>query len=75
MSSIAKPILGAAATILILTAALVGSLIYVAFYAVNYTVFQKIVVVIVSFIVAMAAVAILWIVWAGRKGYIRPWNW
>src|SRR5207245_8921820 len=56
---------GAAITVLILTIALVAPLVYVAFYATNFTFFQKVVVVLVSLILAVAAVAVMWIVRAG----------
>jgi high-affinity Fe2+/Pb2+ permease len=59
------------ATILVFTAFLVGSLIYVGFYASSYDLFQKIIVVLIAFILATATVAIMWLSWAGRKGWIR----
>lgn len=58
-------------TILVFTAFLVGSLIYVGFYAGSYSLFQKIIVVLVAFILAIATVAIMWVSWAGRKGWIH----
>jgi high-affinity Fe2+/Pb2+ permease len=58
-------------TILVFTAFLVGSLIYVGFYASSYDLFQKIIVVLVAFILATATVAIMWVSWAGRRGWIR----
>jgi high-affinity Fe2+/Pb2+ permease len=59
------------ATILVFTAFLVGSLIYVGFYASSYDLFQKIIVVLVAFILATATVAIMWVSWAGRRGWMR----
>ncbi len=47
---------------------LIGSLVYTAFYANGYTLFQKIVVVIIALIIVGVAECILWVVWAGRKG-------
>jgi membrane protease YdiL (CAAX protease family) len=58
-------------TILVFTAFLVGSLIYVGFYAGSYDLFQKIIVVLVAFILAIATVAIMWVSWAGRRGWMR----
>ena len=58
-------------TILVFTAFLVGSLIYVGFYASSYDLFQKIIVVLVAFILATATVAIMWVSWAGRRGWMR----
>ncbi len=57
-------------TILVFTAFLVGSLIYVGFYTSGYTLFQRIVVVLVALILATATVAIMWVSWAGRRGWI-----
>jgi hypothetical protein len=64
-------ILRIVATILVFTAFLVGSLIYVGFYAGSYDLFQKIIVVLVAFILATATVAIMWVSWAGRRGWIH----
>jgi high-affinity Fe2+/Pb2+ permease len=58
-------------TILVFTAFLVGSLIYVGFYASSYDLFQKIIVVLVAFILATATVAIMWVSWAGCRGWMR----
>ena len=69
-----KVALGAAFTVLILAIALVAPLIYVAFYATQYSFFQKVVVVLVSLILAGAAIAVMWIIWAGRRGYMRSWS-
>jgi hypothetical protein len=46
-------------TILTLTALLVGTLTYVGFYTNGYSIFQKLVVFLVGFILAMAVVAIM----------------
>jgi hypothetical protein len=58
-------------TILIFTAFLVGSLIYVGFYTSGYSLFQRIVVVLVALILAIATIAIMWVSWAGRRGWIH----
>ena len=57
MTDASQAAVGAAVTVLILAIALVAPLVYVAFYATNYTFFQKVVVVLVSLILAVAAVA------------------
>ena len=66
------------ATIATLTAFLVGTLIFVGFYTESYTLFQKIVVFLVGFILSIAAVSIMWVAWAGRRGWMRgkwgPWS-
>ena len=62
-------------TIVAFTAFLVGSLIYVGFYAKGYNAFQDFVVVAVALIIALAAIAIMWISFAGRRGWMRnKWN-
>jgi len=58
-------------TILTLAAFLVGTLIYVGFYTNGYSLFQKIVVFLVGFILAIAVVAVMWVAWAGRRGWIH----
>ncbi len=50
---------------------LAGSLIYVGFYTSGYDLFQKIVVFLVAMIIAVAAIAIMWVTWAGRRGWMR----
>lgn len=60
-------------SIIILAGFLVGSLIYIAFYTSGFSLFQKVVVFIVAFIIAVAAIAIMWVTWAGRRGWIRGW--
>ena len=60
-------------SIIILAAFLVGSLIYIAFPASGFSLFQKFVVFLVAFIIAVAAIAIMWVTWAGRRGWIRGW--
>ena len=47
---------------------LIGALVYVAFYATGYSLFQKVVIVIIALIVMAAAEALLWLAWAGSKG-------
>ena len=74
MTDASQATVGAAITVLILTVALVAPLVYVAFYAPDFTFFQKIVVVLVSLILGVAAIAVMWIVWAGRRGYMRSWS-
>jgi len=44
---------------------LIAPLIYVAFYAIGFDLFQKVVVVIISFIVFVVLTAILWMSWPG----------
>ncbi len=62
-------------TIVSLAAFLIGSLIYVAFYAGGFSLFQKIVVVLVALIAAGTIVAVAWVTWAGRRGMMRgPWT-
>ena len=61
-------------TIVLFSAFLVGALIYVGFYTTGYSLGQRIIVVLVAFIVALAAVAIMWVTWAGRRGWI-PSKW
>jgi hypothetical protein len=58
-------------TVITFTAFLVGTLIYVGFYTSGYSLFQKIVVFLVGFILAVAVIAIMWIAWAGRRGWIH----
>ncbi len=60
-------------TIIVLSAFLVGSVVYVAFYAKGFNLFQQFAVFFVGFIVAVAVVAILWLTWAGRRGMMRGW--
>ena len=63
-----------AATIITLAAFLVGSLIYVGFYAPHYSFGQDVIVVLVALIIALAAIALTWLSWAGRRGWIpRRW--
>jgi hypothetical protein len=58
-------------TIVVFSAFLVGSLIYVGFYTNGYSLFQKIVVFLVGLILAVTVVAIMWVSWAGRRGWIH----
>ncbi len=64
-----------ALTIGIVAAFLVGSLLYVGFYAEGYSLFQKIIVVVVALVVALAIIAIAWTTWAGKYGYMDPKQW
>ena len=61
-------------SIITLAAFLVGSLIFVGFYTSGYDLFQKIVVVLVAMIIAFAALAIVWVTWAGRRGMMGWWR-
>ncbi len=62
-------------TIITLTAFLVGSLIYVGFYATTFDLAQKVIVVLVALILAIAAIAIIWVSFAGRRGWLpRKWE-
>ncbi|MDE1865940.1 MAG: hypothetical protein KGH94_04870 [Candidatus Micrarchaeota archaeon] len=54
------------ATILIIALFVGGSLLYVAFYSSGFTLFQKIVVVIVAFIAGAALISILWVLWSAK---------
>jgi len=58
-------------TIMAFSAFLIGSLIYVGFYASSFDLTQKIIVVIVALILAFAAIAIMWVTFAGRRGWMR----
>jgi len=58
-------------TIIIGSAFLIGVLIYLGFYAPQYTIFQDVVVFLVALIIAAAAIAIMWVSWAGRRGWMR----
>jgi len=58
-------------TIIAFSAFLIGSLIYVGFYASSFDLTQKIIVVIVALILAFAAIAIMWVTFAGRRGWMR----
>lgn len=59
------------ASVLIPAILIIISLIYVAFYANGYSLFQKIVIIIIALIVVGAAEALLWMAWAGRRGLIH----
>jgi len=61
-------------SIITLAAFLTGSLIFVGFYTSGYDLFQKIVVVLVAMIIAFAALAIVWVTWAGRRGMMGWWR-
>jgi len=63
-----------AGTIITLAAFLVGSLIYVGFYAPHYSFGQDVIVVLVALIIAITAIALMWLSFAGRRGWI-PHNW
>jgi hypothetical protein len=61
-------------SIITLAAFLAGSLIFVGFYTSGYDLFQKIVVILVAMIIAFAALAIVWVTWAGRRGMMGWWR-
>jgi hypothetical protein len=58
-------------TIIAFSAFLIGSLIYVGFYASGFDLGQKIIVVVVALIIAFAAIAIMWVTFAGRRGWMH----
>ena len=64
-------VLGIIASIVTLAAFLVGTLIFVGFYTHGYSPFQKLVVFLVGFILAIATISIMWVAWASRRGWIR----
>ena len=61
-------------TIIIVTGFLVGSLIYVGFYAAGFDAIQKVIVVLVALILAIASTAIIWVSLGGRRGWF-PGKW
>ena len=61
-------------SIIMLAAFLAGSLVFVGFYTSGYDLFQKIVVILVAMIMAFAALAIVWVTWAGRRGMMGWWR-
>jgi hypothetical protein len=58
-------------SILIPAVLLIGALVYVAFCATGYSIFQKVVIVIIALIVVGVAEALLWMVWAGKRGLMK----
>ena len=62
-------------TIITLAGFLAGSLIYIGFYAGSYNTFQKVVVFLVAFIIAITVVSIAWVTWAERRGMIHMGDW
>ena len=58
-------------TILAISGFLIGSLIYVGFYASGFDLTQKVIVLLVALILAFAAVSIMWVTFAGRRGWMR----
>lgn len=58
-------------SVLIPAIVFVASLIYVAFYAIGYTLFQQIVIVVIALVVIGVAEALLWMIWAGGKGLMH----
>lgn len=61
-------------SIITLSAFLIGSLIYVGFYTVGFSLGQRIIVVLVALILAFTALSVMWITWAGRRGMIGWWR-
>src|SRR5439155_23323466 len=57
-------------TIVAFSAFLIGSLIYVGLYTSGFDITQKVIVVLVALIVAFAAIAIMWVTFAGRRGWM-----
>ena len=55
-------------SILIPTVLLIGSLLYVAFFATAFNLLQKIVVLLVALIVSLVAESLLWVICASKKG-------
>ncbi len=58
-------------TILAFSAFLIASLIYVGFYASGFDLGQKVIVVVVALIIAFASIAVMWVTFAGRRGWMR----
>ncbi len=58
-------------TILAFSGFLIASLIYVGFYASGFDLGQKVIVVVVALIIAFAAIAVMWVTFAGRRGWMR----
>ncbi len=50
---------------------IVGTILVFTAFPNGYSLFQKIVVVLVALILAIATVAIMWVSWAGRRGWIH----
>ncbi len=57
-------------TILAFSGFLIGSLIYVGFYTSGFDLGQKVIAVLVALIIGFAAVAIMWVTFAGRRGWM-----
>ncbi len=55
-------------SVLIPAIILVGALIFVAFYVNGYSLFQKVVLLLVALIAIGVLEALLWMVWAGKRG-------
>lgn len=47
---------------------IIGALVYVAFYANGYDIFQKLVIIAIALIVIGVAEGVIWMVWAAGKG-------
>ena len=61
-------------SILIFAGFLVGSLVYVGFYTEGFSTLQKVISILVAMIIAFAALAIVWVTWAGRRGMMGWWR-
>lgn len=58
-------------TIAIAALLLIGSLVYAAFYANGYTLFQKLVILLIALITAVALISFLWVHWVWNEGITR----
>jgi len=61
-------------SIITLSGFLVGSLIYVGFYTAGFTLGQRVIVVLVAFILAVTAISVMWVTYAGRRGLMGWWK-
>ena len=55
-------------SVLIPAILMIGALVWIAFYASGYSLFQKIVIAVIALIVICTAESLLWMAWAGKKG-------
>lgn len=60
-------------TLIIVAGALICSLVYVAFYAISFSIFQKIVIVFITLIVSCVVVSIIWM--TGWSKYMNKKTW
>jgi len=61
-------------SIITLAGFFIGSLVYVGFYTAGYFWWQRAIVVLVALIIAISALAIMWVTWAGRRGMMGWWR-